>query len=69
MADGEQRGMSEQDWHKPQDMLPPENEVVETLNSHGQMTPLKRQGNLWFFADGSMYVYYVPTFWRAKESS
>jgi hypothetical protein len=22
---------------------------------------LKRQGNLWFFPDGSMYVYYRPT--------
>ncbi len=22
---------------------------------------LKRQGRLWFFPDGSMYVYYTPT--------
>jgi len=22
---------------------------------------LKRQGNLWFTADGAMYVYYTPT--------
>ena len=30
-------------------------------------TRLKRDGqngNLWFVADGSMYVYYVPTHWR-----
>lgn len=26
--------------------------------------PLKRHGNLWFFADASMYVYYTPTHWR-----
>lgn len=25
---------------------------------------LKRQGNLWFYPDGSMYVYYTPTHWR-----
>lgn len=25
---------------------------------------LKRQGNLWFFPDGSMYVYYTPTHWK-----
>ncbi len=25
---------------------------------------LKRQGNLWFFPDMSMYVYYTPTHWR-----
>jgi hypothetical protein len=24
---------------------------------------LRRQGNLWFFADNSMYVYYTPTHW------
>ena len=25
--------------------------------------PLKRQGRLWWFSDGSMYVYYTPTHW------
>lgn len=25
---------------------------------------LKRQGNLWFVPDGSMYVYYRPTHYR-----
>jgi len=25
---------------------------------------LKRLGRLWFFPDGSMYVYYEPTHWR-----
>lgn len=25
---------------------------------------LKRIGNLWFYPDGSMYVYYMPTHWR-----
>ncbi|WP_225784496.1 hypothetical protein [Xenophilus sp. Marseille-Q4582] len=25
---------------------------------------LKRQGRLWYFPDGSMYVYYTPTHWR-----
>lgn len=29
---------------------------------------LKRQGGLWFFPDGSMYVYYKPTHWRPRES-
>lgn len=26
---------------------------------------LVRVGNLWFFEDMSMYVYYTPTHWRA----
>ena len=25
--------------------------------------PLRRQKNLWWFPDGSMYVYYRPTHW------
>lgn len=25
--------------------------------------PLTRRGRLWFFPDGSMYVYYTPTHW------
>ena len=25
---------------------------------------LRRSGNLWFFPDGSMYVYYTPTHWK-----
>lgn len=24
---------------------------------------LKKSGNLWYFPDGSMYVYYQPTHW------
>ncbi len=46
----------------------PEWDVVETKihdkdgeRNHAQ---LRRRGNLWFFPDGSMYVYYTPTHWR-----
>lgn len=28
---------------------------------------LKKSGNLWWFPDGSMYVYYTPTHWKAYE--
>ncbi|MND16959.1 hypothetical protein D3C76_649900 [compost metagenome] len=44
--------------------LPPEGVVVETQDSGGNRQLLKRQGNLWWHPDGSMYVYYVPKFWR-----
>jgi hypothetical protein len=30
---------------------------------------LKRNGNLWFFPDGSMYVYYWPTHWKLPTLS
>jgi len=53
-------------WRAPKDQLPPENTVVLTMNSHGDVTELKRIGRLWFVPDGRMYVYYEPTFWRFK---
>lgn len=48
--------------------LPPDGAVVQTKIDDGNgcrnEQDLKRQGRLWFFPDGSMYVYYVPTHWR-----
>lgn len=31
--------------------------------------PLVRQGNLWFYPDMSVYVYYRPTHWRPLDES
>lgn len=59
---------SQRSWYRCSSQLPPEGEVVETkiddadgIRNH---QVLKRQGRLWFFPDGSMYVYYTPTHWR-----
>lgn len=61
--------MSEWNWEKIDSA--PEGEVVETMISdiggERNKQPLKRQGRLWFFPDGSMYVYYTPTHWRASN--
>ena len=47
--------------------LPPTNVVVMTKidDEKGSRCEqlLKRQNNLWFFSDDSMYVYYTPTHW------
>lgn len=50
-------------------ILLPENGVVvqtkiDTAEGCRNEQSLKRQGNLWFIPDGSMYVYYSPTHWR-----
>jgi hypothetical protein len=55
----------EQTWKSPSRELPPPNVVVRTMDSTGREQDLKLSGRLWFFPDGGMYVYYVPTFWRA----
>ena len=55
-------------WYKTSDKLPKENVLVDTkiedINGTRNCQQLFRKGNLWFLADGSMYVYYVPTHWK-----
>lgn len=63
----EERQTSE--WNECKESLPPDNTVVDT-KIHDQLgcrneTTLVRSGNLWWFTDKSMYVYYSPTHWRA----
>jgi hypothetical protein len=55
-------------WQSIKDALPPEGIKVETKIDDQKgvrnETILVRKGNLFFFADMSMYVYYVPTHWK-----
>lgn len=56
------------EWIKTTEELPPENLIVETKIDDEKgcrsQQKLYRYKNLWFLADGSMYVYYMPTHWR-----
>lgn len=56
-------------WHTIESA--PENIVVWTKidDSNGlrNVQKLKRMQNLWWFEDGSMYVYYTPTHWSAEN--
>lgn len=51
-------------WTPTSTRLPPEGKVVATMVSTGEVTKLKRRGNIWLYPDDSMYVYYVPKFWQ-----
>lgn len=48
----------------------PDGEVVHTKidDQYGVRNEqlLKRRGNLWWFSDGGMYVYYTPTHWKPR---
>lgn len=59
-------------WIRTEDRLPKDREVVETKieDSDGKRNEqdLMKAGGLWFFPDGSMYVYYTPTHWKPKPS-
>lgn len=52
------------DWKCAYDEPPEEGVEVETKSPGGLVQTLKRKGNLWFFPDMSMYVYYTPVMWR-----
>jgi hypothetical protein len=62
----------ETDWIECVTQLPPDGKVVMTKidDDHGERNQclLKRQGRLWFVEDGSMYVYYTPTHWKAANA-
>ena len=55
------------EWISITDRLPEEGVLVKTKiddeSGVRNIAKLKRQGNLWFTADGKMYVYYTPTHW------
>lgn len=55
-------------WRSVTTDYPPKNTVIETKiddeKGERNRATLKHDGNLWWFPDGSMYVYYVPTHWR-----
>src|SRR5579863_173272 len=56
------------EWIRCVDILPPDGDPVPTKIDDAKgcrnEQDLKRQGNLWFVPDGSIYVYYTPTHWR-----
>lgn len=55
-------------WINCKDELPESGRLVDTKvddrNGLRNEQRLIRQGNLWFFPDMSMYVYYKPTHWK-----
>jgi hypothetical protein len=59
-------------WTPTAEKRPDEGVAVETKVDDAKgvrnVQPLKRLGNLWFFPDGSMYVYYTPTHWRYAQA-
>lgn len=58
-------------WRQLKHALPVEGVEVMTIihdeNGTRNEGSLIRRGNLWFFPDMSMYVYYTPTHWRYME--
>lgn len=65
--------LADAEWTLVVDRLPPAGVEVETKldDEHGarnEQTLIYKSG-LWWIADMSMYLYYVPTHWRVKQES
>ena len=59
--------MNKHKWVRTVDQPPENNVIVETMDSTGRVSLLKRDGRLWWLSDGSMYVYYTPMMWRYTQ--
>lgn len=55
-------------WNKILELQAPEGiELMTKIDDHRgcrNEQKLTRKGNLWWFTDMSMYVYYTPTHWK-----
>lgn len=51
-------------WNQTKHHLPPENEVVKVITESGDEYELVYSSGLWFLPDKSMYVYFVPVYWK-----
>lgn len=48
----------------PEDGLTVNTKILDEAGSRNEQ-PLKKMKNLWFYPDGSAYVYYTPTHWQS----
>ncbi|WP_217181578.1 hypothetical protein [Streptomyces sp. AC495_CC817] len=58
--------MTDTFWHVTADETPPEGVLLDVITESGMQTELVFSRGLFFTPDRSMYVYYVPQFWREK---
>lgn len=61
--------MSESNWNDTTQVRPSNGESVWAMDSGGNVSELVFDKNLWWFPDRSMYVYYVPRFWKPKVAT
>lgn len=55
-----------ENWIPTSRELPADGVVVLAMDSGGYVQRLKRLDRLWFYPDGSGYVYFTPTYWKPE---
>jgi hypothetical protein len=61
--------MPDHSWHRTESDPPPTGVVVRAMDSGGHVQDLVFEGNLWWFPDRSMYVYFRPVFWTEAPAT
>ena len=56
------------DWYPTERYQPADGDEVDAMDSGGHVQRLVLKDGLWWFPDFSMYVYYIPTFWREASA-
>lgn len=59
--------MSERNWTRTEESRPPDGAEVEAMDGSGRVTNLTFYRGMWWLPDRSMYVYYVPQFWKPRR--
>ena len=57
------------DWTPTDEGMPPEGVVVEAVGPDGRHMRLKWEGRLWRFADGALYLFFTPAYWRLMDGA
>lgn len=56
--------MTRERWTAVASATPESGSLVEVITPGGDQRELIYESGLWFLPDRSMYVYFVPAFWR-----
>lgn len=51
-------------WYKTTDVVPPDKTMIEVFHK-GEQFRLWFDSGLFFLEDKSMYIYYLPEYWRS----
>lgn len=57
--------MAEQVWFSPRDKFPTDGQRVAWVDGMGKESKGTFSRGLWFLDGSGIYIYYVPTLWRA----
>jgi len=56
-------------WAVTEKKAPPEGVLLDVITETGRQTQLIFEQGMWWLEDKSMYVYFVPLFWKVADTA